>query len=342
MDDLDERVLKAFYPRQYSDGRYTGHSHEVLSRMMPFDGDKILYEIESAHGGKNRYRIDFLEDFLKNPSKYDNQKELDVKFRALLSEVVARITVKEWLRGIKSAHNITSSGFLKPEERKGDIHVATFPTPKNILIHKRGIHRTIAEYDGVIEYSSRFRGKMQKGIIAIEAKTGHAEDMQKAKYERWREKIVEKRIEPLIDLFPDHHIDWILMAPPEQIYSHGNHVKKRQLKPYVGELVEFLSEYNVGLIPFSFNESQKSLDSMIHQVRKSQLAMTVNGNVPLNRSNKVDFRRIPRVKNQSYAIHSNHLYLFTGNRVDGIIDIDLLPKSTYLSPHLQNKTPHTS
>lgn len=318
------RIFNDFYPQRLGSSFHLTRSHSVTSLgFRTLDDFVFQYAIESpsAKQGERRYSLPFTEYILDDsiPERVNNF------FQGKIGESLMRIIMNEFLRRQSDRLGLSDFGFLKWNKN---------PRSPNLVLAENGIYRAehidrynvvvldttnittrtiIAEYDGVLEYSYFGTYGIRKGLFVCEAKTGdlgylglHNRKDQKNK------NLVRKRIiEPLKVLFPEHQIDYVIMAHERNLFSiRKDTAKYRKLHKGLANLYHYLLGNDIGLLLFTFNETKTSIDARAREIVDLRHAVMKNG------------KRIEEfagaASDQVYLESDDDLILIKGRRIDAI------------------------
>lgn len=264
MEWVKSRALKDSYPHETDDGLHIGARHGVKSY-----GFRVLRDFEYEYSikspshpqGVRKYTFPFLNVALRHK---DHEYEEDF-YRFQIGESILRIVVTEYFRRHSKRLRIRTSGFWKDDNgnpiraENGRFRLVHHDRYNMNVYDNEWGESPLTEYDGVVEYTT---SQGQKGIIVCESKTGTIQFTSSQQMPEFRRKrttdptLLQKRVvEPLQDLFPDHHIDYLLMAFRGGIYQGD----LKTARPRICAIWEILKSGEIGFIPWCFPNRRRDV-----------------------------------------------------------------------------------
>jgi hypothetical protein len=317
---LEDRPFHSYYPKQMDGKWYMSRSLGLHSLgFSSLSNFRYSYSIESPSSleGKRQYLLTSSLTIME--SSYDSLPESF--FRGLIGEQVTRILMMEFLRRNSSSLGIYDYNFLKQNNNPNSTSSIIAESATNMAIHlsrynisivpKHNEDEPCCEFDGLIEYSftPRPHDKQNKGLIVCESKTGDLEHYGRAKSSEGKARLEKKIIHPLLELFPNHAIDFMLMANKQNIFYPVN---QRSLNANTYPLNELFKKYNIGFIPFYFIDPKSDFESIARDMASLQKSVG---------KDKVKLKEmIQRETENRWFDQNGFTYLIKGQRIERIID----------------------
>jgi hypothetical protein len=287
--------LHAWHPKKYENYWYTPRNLDTKGSFVHLEGGNYALVISSPSSGSG-----FREYDLTIPPAFQDLDE--TRIRGHFGEHESRILLKELLRQSQEVTDINMFRFLKSPEDIPTLlkkkYSGRFDHTYNLLLHNDTLHQTTTDFDGVLQYRVPHRPRKQEGYIIVEAKTGKLE--RTIATEKNRRTIMDKVIDPIMDLFPDDPVDYFLMGDLDKIYvADVKRRRNKEMRPELGRFVKLLADYNIGCIIQAFPHSKKSIvdaaQDMVFMEKSRRDAETVLG--------KLEFATTGIYSQKDYRFH---------------------------------------
>jgi hypothetical protein len=303
-----ERTFHDYYPREFEGNFYMQRTLGVESYGLRRIPGTMIYEYiiasPSAQAGERRYVLPFTKKPIIDEGLED---AIAHRYEGRIGESIMRITIVEFLRRHQQELGITSFDFAKgnflPGTRnmvfaQNDAFAMEHVSRYNMTVFREEgqlERRPIAEYDGVLVYET----KNKKGVLVCESKIGALFGLRGAAHDHCRQKIQERIIDPLQYLFPEHELDFLVMARRNKLVR-GEHIIRQPLL----DLRAYLSQAGIGLMLMPFN------------IPAAEMQRTAQEIVTLRRALRDTPESLP---DHSYVATDGLLYLLKGRQVATIL-----------------------
>lgn len=218
--DLENRLLKNYYPRSLNGQYYLTRNHGV--KTLGFDIVKNNYEYRIESPSVKLYNERRL---LLNIKGNNNGNEPFENYSGLIGESLMRIILKEFFRRLEEQYPSSEFTFIKSDLNPLNDNKTILENDKYILegvtrYNQRIIDknckklRTVSEFDGLLQYEI---GRKTKGIVVCESKIGDIGYLKNP--ENNLDEIYNKIINPIKSLFYDKEIDFLLMGTRDKIFQ---------------------------------------------------------------------------------------------------------------------------
>jgi hypothetical protein len=223
------------------------------SRPLP---EKII--VEYCINGSS-YILFTVADLLNSSYPFDKQTEGTVLGE--IGERIARRVTKYFLKHL-SERGRTGGIFdhrFDPRHREDFIvaHTDEFilkirQYPNLVILRRSGRgkfgYENIKELDGFFDY--RYGGK--RHILVLESK------LEKINVDY--ADLINNLFYPLRRLFPGAKLHYILFTDRHSIYVRNNYGRRREVRPFCADIARHLSDYEIGSLFFTFNESRDDFE----------------------------------------------------------------------------------